>query len=228
VKLEQEFRVSVPVAEVWACLTDLPRVAKSLPGAELVGPEGDAWRGRVRVKVGPITAQYEGLAKFLELDVAAHRARIEAKGRDTKGQGGASAAIVAQLTEEASGTRVAVETDLSITGRLAQIGRGLISDVSAKLMAEFAANLERELLSGGAKPAAAAPGERPEAASPSAPSAAVAAPSSSQAPARAGAASAPAAPVDLLAVAGAPLARRLTPLLAIVALLAALAFWLSR
>jgi hypothetical protein len=222
VKLEQEFRVSVPLAEVWACLTDLPRVAKSLPGAELLGPEGDAWRGRVRVKVGPITAQYEGLAKFLELDAGARRARIEAKGRDTKGQGGASAAIVARLTEDAGGTRVAVETDLAITGRLAQIGRGLIGDVSAKLMAEFAANLEREL-----SPAAAsaAPSETAARAA-SAHASESSPPRISSEHTQPRAASPP--PVDLLAVAGTPVLRRLAPLLVGALLLAALAAALLR
>jgi carbon monoxide dehydrogenase subunit G len=153
VELTNEFRVSVPVADAWAVLTDVERIAPCLPGAQLQEVEGDEYRGIVKVKVGPITAQYKGKATFQSKDDDAHIAVLKAEGRDTRGQGNASALITATLTPDGEGTAVKVVTDLTITGKVAQFGRGVLVDVSGKLLNQFVDCLENDLLSG--EPAAA-------------------------------------------------------------------------
>jgi carbon monoxide dehydrogenase subunit G len=149
-ELTNEFDVEVPVDEAWSVLTDLERIAPCMPGAQLTEIEGDEYRGIVKVKVGPITAQYKGAARFAEKDDAAHRAVIDAQGRDTRGQGNANATITASLEPQGGGTRVTVVTDLKLTGKVAQFGRGAIQDVSGALMGQFVSCLEHDLLSGGA------------------------------------------------------------------------------
>jgi|TARA_Y100000310_G_scaffold296634_2_gene329040 hypothetical protein len=141
VELSNEFEVDAPIGQVWAVLTDVERIAPCLPGAQLQEIEGDEFRGIVRIKVGPITAQYKGAASFAERDDASYRAVLRAEGRDTRGAGNAAADITAQLEETEGGTRVAVETDLKVTGKVAQFGRGVMADVSRKLMSQFADNL---------------------------------------------------------------------------------------
>jgi len=126
-------------------LTDIPRIAPCLPGAELKSVEGDEYKGIVKVKVGPITAQYAGVARFIEQDEAAGRAVLSAEGRDTRGAGNARATITATLTPDGDGTQVSVVTDLDVTGRVAQFGRGVLADVSAKLMEQFADCLSEQL-----------------------------------------------------------------------------------
>ena len=126
-------------------LTDIPRIAPCLPGAELKSVEGDEYKGVVKVKVGPITAQYAGVARFVEQDQTAGRAVLSAEGRDTRGAGNARATITATLTPDGSGTQVDVVTDLDVTGRVAQFGRGVLADVSAKLMEQFAECLSGQL-----------------------------------------------------------------------------------
>jgi uncharacterized protein len=128
-------------------LTDVPRIAPCLPGAELKESEGDEHKGVVKIKVGPITAQYSGVARFVEKDEAAGRAVLSAEGRDTRGAGNARATITATLTPDGEGTKVVVDTDLDITGRVAQFGRGVLADVSASLMAQFADCLSAQLTS---------------------------------------------------------------------------------
>jgi carbon monoxide dehydrogenase subunit G len=145
-ELTNEFGVSVPVARAWEVLTDVELIAPCMPGAQLQEIEGDEYRGVVKVKVGPITAQYKGAARFLEKDEAAHKAVLRAEGRDTRGQGNANATITAELAEEAGGTKVTVTTDLTITGRVAQFGRGVLADVSGKLLGQFVDCLESKLL----------------------------------------------------------------------------------
>ncbi|MBW8827086.1 MAG: SRPBCC family protein [Acidobacteria bacterium] len=149
-ELTNEFTVGVPVGEAWKVLTDLERIAPCMPGAQLQEVEGDEYRGVVKIKVGPITAQYKGVATFQEKDDANHKAVLRAEGRDTRGQGNASATITATLVPDGDGTKVSVLTDLTITGKVAQFGRGVLGDVSAKLMDQFAAALDAEVLSGGA------------------------------------------------------------------------------
>lgn len=146
-ELSNEFEVAVPVEQAWAVLTDVERIAPCLPGAQLQEIEGDDFKGIVKVKVGPITAQYKGTATFVEKDDDAHRAVLSATGRDTRGQGNASATIVAQLESRGDATtHVSVLTDLAVTGKVAQFGRGVMADVSAKLLDQFVENLETTVL----------------------------------------------------------------------------------
>jgi carbon monoxide dehydrogenase subunit G len=145
-ELTNTFDVSVPVETAWKILTDVERIAPCLPGAQLQEIEGDEYRGVVKVKVGPITAQYKGKAIFVERDDVAHRAVLEASGRDTRGQGNASATITALLEPAGGGTHVTVTTDLTVTGKVAQFGRGVLADVSAKLLSQFVDNLEQTVL----------------------------------------------------------------------------------
>ena len=201
-ELTNEFEVAVPIQVAWAVLTDAERIAPCLPGAELEEVEGDEYRGVVKVKVGPITASYQGTARFTELDESGHRAVLRAEGRETRGQGNATAEITASMMPSGSGTKVSVLTDLSITGKVAQFGRGVLADVSTKLLDQFVTNLEASVLG-------------PDAVAVPLEATALESPSEGPDPARAfrHIESAPAEPVDLVAVAGASVARRLRPLL---------------
>ena len=159
-EVTNEFNVGVPVDDAWAVLTDIERIAPCMPGAELQEVEGDEYRGIVKVKVGPITAQYKGAARFVERNNSAHRAVLRAEGRDTRGQGNASATITATLTGAGDGTHVSVVTDLTVTGKVAQFGRGVLVDVSGRLLDQFVACLEKDVLAGdgvGDSPPAAMP-----------------------------------------------------------------------
>lgn len=147
-ELTNSFRVGVAVAEAWEVLTDVERIAPCMPGAQLQEVAGEEYRGIVKVKVGPITAQYKGSATFVEQDKDAGRAVLKAEGRDIRGQGNASALITATLTPDGDGTEVKVLTDLTITGRVAQFGRGVLADVSSKLLGQFVDCLENDLLAG--------------------------------------------------------------------------------
>ena len=144
--LNNTFEVARPIEEAWAVLTDLERIAPCLPGAQLTEVEGDDYRGFVKVKVGPITAQFKGVANFVERNDSDHRAVLSGKGRDTRGAGNASALITAKLEPVSDSiTRVNVDTDMKITGKFAQFGRGVMADVSAALMDQFAQNLAEML-----------------------------------------------------------------------------------
>lgn len=145
-ELTNEFDVAAPIEQAWNVLTDLERIAPCLPGAQLQEVEGDEYRGVVKVKVGPVVAQYKGKAVFVERDDANHRAVLSAEGRDTRGQGNASATIEANLTPTDGGTHVVVETNLKVSGKVAQFGRGVMADVSSKLMDQFVVNLETTVL----------------------------------------------------------------------------------
>jgi carbon monoxide dehydrogenase subunit G len=145
-EIADSFRVSTPIADTWNVLLDIEGIAPCLPGAQLQEVEGDEYRGIVKVKVGPITAQYKGTAKLAEVDEANRRIVIDASGRDTRGQGNAKASIVVTMQAEGAGTKVDVVTDLSVTGKVAQFGRGVLGDVSSKLMGQFVENLERDVL----------------------------------------------------------------------------------
>ena len=233
-ELTNEFRVDVPVDDAWAILTDVERIAPCMPGAELQEIEGDEYRGVVKIKVGPITAQYKGKATFLEKDDASHKAVLRAEGRDTRGQGNANATITATLVADGGGTKVTVDTDLAVTGRVAQFGRGVLADVSAKLLGQFVDCLESDVLSGNgsSNPAPAGPGGPEGHQQSSDPKVAAAAASSMvSGPATAVALddkpaandtapeqptvrkieSRPAQPVDLLDAAGGSMAKRLAP-----------------
>lgn len=145
-ELTNEFHVAVPLSRAWAVLTDIELIAPCMPGAQLEEIEGNEYRGGVKIKVGPITAQYKGKATFLEKDDVNHKAVLRAEGRDTKGQGNASATITATLVAAGSGTDVKVSTDLTITGKVAQFGRGVLADVSAKILGQFVTCLEHDVL----------------------------------------------------------------------------------
>jgi carbon monoxide dehydrogenase subunit G len=155
-KLEQSFTVQAPIAQVWQALIDLERVAPCLPGATITERDEDGtYHGNFQVKLGPTTAAYRGTIKIVELDAAAHRATLTARGTDKRGQGGASATIVNTLMEADGATRVEAVTDFAITGRLASFGRGgMMQDISNRLMADFASCLQSRLGEGGPAPAA--------------------------------------------------------------------------
>ncbi len=255
-ELNNEFTVPVPVERAWEVLTDVELIAPCLPGAQLQEIEGDEYRGIVKVKVGPITAQYKGAATFQERDVENRRLVLKAEGRDTRGQGSASAIITATMTESGSGadvsTHVTVDSDVTIKGKVAQFGRGMIAEVSAKLLTQFVECLEGKLEApagsdeaGSAEPAAPEEPTAPTAAAPAAavpgadaapgggdvPMATTGDPAAEAAKRQAEDAATPetpavrrvdhaeATPVDLIESAGAPVAKRLAPLAAILFLL---------
>jgi uncharacterized protein len=149
-ELAHEFTVDAPVERAWAVLTDIERIAPCMPGAELTEVDGDTFHGMVKVKVGPITVQYKGTASFEEKDAQAHRVVLKASGRDARGQGNAAATVTAVMTEQAGGTMVAIVTDLTVSGKVAQFGRGVMGDMSAKLLRQFVDNLEANVLAPGA------------------------------------------------------------------------------
>ncbi|MFF0120057.1 SRPBCC family protein [Micromonospora arida] len=156
-KITNEFAVAVPIDEAWAVLTDLEGIAPCLPGAQLTGVDGDVYRGRVKVKVGPVISEFAGTARFVEKDDAAYRGVIDAKGRDARSTGNASALVTAHLRPDGDRTLVSVDTDLKISGKLAQFGSGMIKEVSGKLVAQFVANLEAKLAADHSAPAVPAP-----------------------------------------------------------------------
>jgi carbon monoxide dehydrogenase subunit G len=138
VELEHQFTVPVPVDRAWEVLLDVEKIAPCMPGAVIDSVDGDSFTGQVKVKVGPITVAYSGKASFLEKDATAHRAVVEAKGRETRGSGTAAVTVTASMADEGGSARVTVVTDLAITGRPAQFGRGVLNDVGNKLIGQFA------------------------------------------------------------------------------------------
>ena len=239
-KLENRFTVPVPVDEAWRVLLDVERIAPCMPGATLTSVDGDEFEGKVKVKVGPINLTYGGKARFVSKDEATHVAVIDGSGKETRGTGTAKALITCRLVDQGDTTDVEVDTDLNVTGKPAQFGRGVLADVSGKLVDQFAACLSEEIRSGtptapdpgaaGDSPAQA--GEVPVEAEDVMPT-----PDAAQRPA---AADVPVTPVpappspgpravpprqsaeaiDLLETAGAPVLKRLAPVLGVLVLLA--------
>ena len=219
-EIADSFRVSTGIDDTWKVLLDIEGIAPCLPGAQLQEIDGDEYRGIVKVKVGPITAQYKGTAKLAEVDETNRRIVIDASGRDTRGQGNAKASITVTMEPEGAGTKVAVVTDLSITGKVAQFGRGVLADVSSKLMGQFVENLERDVLTtagGGDTSHAGGPYEQ-------------ALESALETNANAGVSAGPrridspeAEPVDLFEMAGNSVGKRLVP--AVIAALVLLVLW---
>lgn len=160
-ELTNQFRVGVPVATAWSILTDVERIAPCLPGAQLQEVDGDEYRGLVKVKVGPITAQYKGKATMVERDDARHVAVLKAQGRNTRDGGNASATITATLSPDGEATTVDVVTQLTITGKVAQFGRGVLADVSSKILDQFVECLETDMSGTTAQGAPAVAGEAP-------------------------------------------------------------------
>lgn len=151
-KLEHSFLVPVDVEQAWAVLTDIAAIAPCMPGAAVTSIDGDDFTGTVEVKLGPIRMKYQGNATFVAKDSEAHRAIIDARGRDAKGNGTAAAQVTAQCVEHGDSTRVDVITDLNITGRPAQFGRAVMEDVGNKLIGQFSQCLASTLASGTLSP----------------------------------------------------------------------------
>jgi carbon monoxide dehydrogenase subunit G len=152
VQLEHSFTVPVGIDEAWPALLDIERVAPGMPGARVDSVGGDDFTGTVKVKLGPIALTYKGKASFTEKDESVHRAVIDARGRDARGNGTAAAKVSATLHAEGeSSTRVDVVTDLDITGKPAQFGRGVMVDVGNKLIGQFADRLAGKLAGGEAE-----------------------------------------------------------------------------
>lgn len=241
-ELVNEFTVNASIDETWRTLTNLELIAPCMPGAQLTEIEGDIYRGHVKIKVGPITAQFKGQAIFLEQDAEKYRAVLKGDGRDTGGKGNASAIITAQLEPVSpTVTKTVVTTDLTITGKVAQFGRGALADVSDKLLKQFVHNLETQVLSQDAAPATAAADAPLAAAQSTSVDDAAASPSADAPAAEAPAAVAPAAetaapkadeppkvrkidskpvePIDLIETAGAATIKRVAPIAALALLL---------
>jgi carbon monoxide dehydrogenase subunit G len=144
-QLEHSFTVPVGINDAWVVLTDLPRVVTCMPGAAIDEVVGDEYHGTVKVKLGAISLAFKGIAKFADKDDAAHRATIDARGKDARGGGAVTAKIGATLSPEGTGTKVVVATDLDITGRAAQFGRGVMVDVGNKIIGQFADRLATQL-----------------------------------------------------------------------------------
>ncbi|MCZ7530481.1 MAG: SRPBCC family protein [Acidimicrobiia bacterium] len=143
--LKNDFTVKLPIDRAWDVLNDVEFLAPCLPGAQLQEIEDDEFRGIVKVKVGPVVAQYKGKASFVEQDRTNGRMVLQAKGRETRGQGNASAIVTATLKDRGEDTHVAVVTELTVTGKVAQLGRGMMGEVSDKLLAQFVSELESKL-----------------------------------------------------------------------------------
>lgn len=217
------FTVPSDVDTTFAVLTDLERVAPCLPGATLDAVEGDVHHGQVRVKVGPISMAYQGTARLTEVDAAAHRARIEASGREARGGGTARADVTATLTADPSGTLVTVVTDLAIGGRAAQFGRGAMADVGTRIIEQFAERLHAMLADGGTGTAIVDGTAAPSVGAGTGASPAV---SATTGPTTAGSGAAEDDVLDLVGVAGAAAAKRLVPLVVGIAVVVVLVWWL--
>jgi uncharacterized protein len=216
-KIANQFDVSAPIEQAWDVLCDLEQVIPLMPGAQLVGQEGEEYLGKVKVKVGPVTSEFTGKVRFVEQDRGQHRAVIDGKGKESRGTGNAAATVTAQLHEAGERTRVTVDTDLKIVGKLAQFGSGMLQQVSEKLLGQFVDSLEAKL----AADSAGSP-ENPESAENT---------ESAEIPAITPngerAAAAEPAPIDLLELAGAGQLQKYAPVAAVV-LAALLLFWVMR
>ena len=144
-KIANQFTVSAPIEQAWDVLCDLEQVIPLMPGAALIGHEGDEYLGKVKVKVGPVTSEFSGKVRFVEQDRDQHRAVIDGKGKEARGTGNAAATVTAQLHEDGGRTSVSVDTDLKIVGKLAQFGSGMLQQVSEKLLGQFVGSLEAKL-----------------------------------------------------------------------------------
>src|SRR3712207_6521525 len=146
-KIQNEIEVAAPPEELFGVLSDVERVAPLLPGATLEGKDGDAYTGAVKLKIGPITASYRGRLRFLELDEEGHRAVMEPSAQETNGQGNAQARITASVSGSDSQSVLSLDTDREVRGKAAQFGRGVLGNVSQRILDQFARNLESEVLS---------------------------------------------------------------------------------
>jgi carbon monoxide dehydrogenase subunit G len=145
-RLDNEFRVHAPIERAWEVLTDIPAITPCLPGAALTDHDGNEYRGTVKIKVGPVTSKYEGKAVFAVVDEERRHIEIAADGRDSRGSGNASASITADMRADGEHTVVTIATDLKVAGKVAQFGKGMIAEVSGKLIEQFVTCIEQELL----------------------------------------------------------------------------------
>jgi uncharacterized protein len=225
-----EFRVPSDIETTFATLTDLEKVAPCLPGATLEEVDGDTYSGRVKVKVGPMQVVYKGTARLADIDAEAKRGRIEAKGKETRGTGTASADVVASMVEDGDGTKVTVVTDLNITGKPAQFGRGALAEVGTKIIDTFADRL-REMLVAGEAAETAPEAARAEAAAGPGPEAIA---TGAAAAARTGPRRIEPMPgreddvLDLMEMAGPATVKRLIPLVAVLVAVIGLLWWWRR
>lgn len=166
-RIDSAVPVTASPEEVFALVNDVERVAGCMPGATLDGKDGDAWKGRVKVKVGPITAGYSGTVRFLEVDEEKRRLRVQARGADTHGSGDAEAEVELEVAEAPEGAELRLTTDLVIRGKIAQFGKGAVAAVSDRILQQFARNLgsllEQERQAPAAQSAGAAVGDGPDA-----------------------------------------------------------------
>lgn len=220
-ELTHDFTVPAGVDDAWATFMDLERVGSCFPGATVTSVDESGFAGTVKVKLGPIALQYAGTGQFLERDDAAHRAVIEAKGKDKRGNGTAGATVTVQLAPSGDGTRIDVTTDLSVTGKPAQFGRGVMQDVAGRIIDQFSENLAATMTASGAAAAAGA--------------------AASAASANGDGASTPTATtttpkalphaddsIDLLGTAGAPVLKRAIPIAVGVVVVVAVIIWLRK
>jgi carbon monoxide dehydrogenase subunit G len=156
-ELEHSFTIPVPPEQAWGVLLDVEKVAPCMPGATIDSVDGDEIKGRIKVKVGPVALTYAGTARFTDKDEQARKVVLEASGKETRGSGTASATITSTLSDEAGQTRVVVHTTMTVTGRPAQFGRGVMAEVSGRVIEKFATNLAAQLSGGAAAPAASTP-----------------------------------------------------------------------
>ncbi len=203
-KIANQFTVSAPIEQAWDVLCDLEQVIPLMPGAQLIGHEGDEYLGKVKVKVGPVTSEFSGKVRFVEQDRDQHRAVIDGKGKEARGTGNAAATVTAQLHEDGEKTRVTVDTDLKIVGKLAQFGGGMLQQVSEKLLGQFVESLEAKLAAEGAGSAGSAgSAESDEISGTPATAAAPGSPNGQVSGSRQAPAAAEPEPIDLLELAGA-------------------------
>jgi uncharacterized protein len=208
--LQNSFVVPADIDTAWRTLLDVEAIAPCMPGATLETVDGDNFTGSVKVKLGPVNMTYGGKARFVEKDEANHRAVIEGTGKETRGSGTASAHVTCQLIAESPDrTRVEVATDLTVTGKPAQFGRGVMQDVAGRIIDQFSANLESVIASRGAREEAEASGAAPQSIAPTPmPQAADS--------------------IDLLGTAGAPVLKRVLPAVAILAALVGIIWLIAR
>ena len=205
VELEHSFTVPADIDTAWNTLLDVERIAMCMPGATLISVEGDTFKGEVKIKLGPVTMVFGGTASFVDKDVASHRLVINASGSETKGTSTAQATVTTQLVAESPTlTRVDVNTDLAITGKPAQFGRGVMSDVAGRIIGQFAGNLEGVVAAGSGTGSSGSTAST-DTSAPAAPAQAADA-------------------IDMMEVAGGAVAKKLIPVLLVV--VAVIAAWL--
>jgi carbon monoxide dehydrogenase subunit G len=213
-KIANEFTVSVPIEDAWDVLTDLEQVIPLMPGARMTGREGDDVLGKVKVKVGPVTSEFSGKVHFVEQNRDDHRAVIDGRGKESRGTGNAAATVTAQLHDAGDHTRITVDTDLKVVGKLAQFGSSMLQQVSEKLLGQFVESLEEKLVSDSA---------------PSAPEATAPAPAHNESTPNLVAPRQPESePIDLLELAGGGALRKYGPPVVCAFLMVALVFTLGR